>query len=766
MLTFINKHEIHATVASHFSSPEPDPMNFRKVLLLSFLIHLFVSSVSAQDFSKDYVPLSSSGLLPPVFVESFLKKAAEDQTKLIDPNQARLTKKKAFVLASEFSLDHILKGGSVLFNDTISAYLNKVLDEILKNDPVFRKSIQLYVIKSTQVNAFSFDNGILLVNTGLLSQLDDEGQLAFILCHELVHYKRHHSISAYLDFFNVSNQNYHKSKNDLMLEVLNRSKDQETEADTAGLELFRNTNYDYGDIRTAFDVLQYSYLPFDEQEFPRSFFEDGNLRFPKNYFLDKTASVKEDDNYDDQKSTHPNIRKRRANLNSRIEKKEADSGRKKFIVSETAFRQTRDLARFETCRLFLQDLDYPNSIYSAYLLLRKYPANIYLHKIVAKALYEVASYKGSLQGTVNPANIFGLDAKYEPKPYEEIEGFSQQVFYLLHKLSSEEAVVLALNYSWKLNESLHYADPEINSLCDSLFVFLTQGNQKTISDYSKQTRTEILLEDSINKMKSLPPGFPSGEAQSSSLELSKYEKIKTQRKKAEVAGIATNTEDNFSKYAFIGLLKDKIFTDRFQHFIDLERTKANTATEKHDIQGDQSPEPEPGIKKLVIVEPFFYHLNDNKEQKIDFEKTVRGQDRFERIIRENATREKLDYNTIDPQLMKEGDMHTYNDFVCANDWINERLQHGLNVRTLVSGTYKKEDLIARYGTNYFMWTGVFSIKRKGLRRSYTYIYVAVYDLSKETAVFTQTKEMKKRGTEKRLNAYFSKTFRTLRGVNK
>ncbi len=737
-------------------------MIVRKLFMLFFLELLF-RSASAQDFSKDYTPVRSGGLLPAAFVQSFSQKVGEDQAKLKDLNPQTLSKKKDFILASEFSLDRILRGGSVLFNDTISSYLNKVLDVILKDDPEFRKGIHLFVIKSTQVNAFSFDNGILLVNTGMLSQLDDEAQLAFILCHELIHYKRHHSISAYLDFFRVSNPGYHKSMNDMMLEALNRSKEQETEADTAGLEIFKSTAYDYESIHTAFDVLEYAYLPFDEQEFNRNFFEDGNLRFPRNYFLEKTAAIKENDNYNDDKSTHPNIRKRKTSLNSKLDKNYVNTNRKKFIVSETGFLHARDIARFETCRLYLQDLDYPNAIYSAYLLLKKYPQNAYLQKIVAKALYEVASYKGTIQGPANTVSLFGTDTKYELKGYEDIEGFSQQVYYLLHKLSSEEAVVLALNYSWKLNASLNYTDPEVNSICDSLFVFLTQGNQRSLADYSRQTRAEILLEDSLNRGRNSMQGTNTELVANKprKTEPGKYDKIRIQQKKEELNGITTNTEENFPKYAFVELLKDKQFTDRFQHFVNLknEKTDPDTPVKNASLAGSNELPSE--IKKIVIVEPFYYHLNDNRVQKLDFDKTVLGQCNLEKLIRENVSRANLDYATIDPQQMKEGDMPQYNDFVCANDWINERLQHGLNVRTLVAGTDKKENLINRYGTRYFMWTGIISVKRKGFRGSYTYIYAIVYDLSKETAVFTQTEELRRRDTEKRLYARYYKIFSQL-----
>jgi hypothetical protein len=96
--------------------------------------------------------------------------------------------------------------------------------------------------------------------------------------------------------------------------------------------------------------------------------------------------------------------------------------------------------------------------------------------------------------------------------------------------------------------------------------------------------------------------------------------------------------------------------------------------------------------------------------------------------------------------------------VKQHDWINERLAHGSNVRTLVEGAESKEALIAKYGTSYFMWTGVMSLTRKGLLRPYTVIYVIVYDLATEKPVFTQTREIKMGDSKANLNSHFYDIF--------
>jgi predicted Zn-dependent protease len=731
---------------------------FRSVFL-STVFTFCLSFIHAQDYSRNYTPVSSTGQLPPIFVKTLTEKTNEDLSLLKDKNNSDLSKKKEFAIANNFNVDRILRGGSVLYNDSVSAYVHRVLNEILKKEPELRDHIQLYVIKSTQVNAFSFDNGVILVNTGLISQLDDESQLAFILCHELIHYKRRHSINAYLDFMTPSTNRYRKSRNDM--DVLNYSKDQEIEADTAGLELFKATSYDLEAIHSSFDVLQYSYLPFDEQEFPRSFLEDGNLKFPKSYFLDKTSPIREDDNYDDSKSTHPNIRKRKTNVNSRIDNSWVNTNRKKFLVSQASFNQAKEISRFETCRLYLLNLDYPNAIYSAFILLKKYPQNVYLRKIVAEALYEVASYKTRISSADNTINVFSGNSQFEFKDYADIEGFSQQVYYLLKKLSSEEATVLALNYSWKLNASSGYKDKQLGRICDSLFVFLTQGNDKSLGDFSTRSRADILRDDSIHKVSSTKVT----ESHTENGETSKYDRIKAQQKKEEVIEIASNTEEDFGKYAFIALLKDSLFTSRFRHFSDIRSEKISNARHrlsyserkrknKQELKSGKAL----GIQKVVVVEPFYYHLDDNKAGRLDMEATASGMIGLQNVIQENAAKIHLEYQSIDPMVMKANDVATYNDFANINDWINERIQHGYNSRTLVAGAKDKDLVLAKYGTNYFMWTGVISLKRKGLRGTYTFIYIMVYDLANEKVVFSENREIRMRDSKATLNSNYYDIF--------
>ena len=170
-------------------------------------------------------------------------------------------------------------------------------------------------------------------------------------------------------------------------------------------------------------------------DFKKSFFEDEYLILPDTAFLKKTSEIKANDDYDDSKSTHPNIRKRRGAVEPELVVSD-EASRKKYLVSEEEFKKAREIARFESCRLYLVDRDYVNAIYASYILLEKYPENLYLKKIVAKALYNIAISESS--GNRNKSNYnysTGNNGRLGSKTYsipdfEKIEGPSQRLYLI------------------------------------------------------------------------------------------------------------------------------------------------------------------------------------------------------------------------------------------------------------------------------------------------------------------------------------------------
>ncbi len=122
-----------------------------------------------------------------------------------------------------------------------------------------QREIRFYIVKSPSVNAFAADQGIVFVNLGLLAQVENEAQLAFVLAHEIVHYMKKHSIERYVESYKytIEASDYQNLSYDNKLESLMKyNKDQEFESDKYALiDFYSKTEYSSAEILSLFDVL-------------------------------------------------------------------------------------------------------------------------------------------------------------------------------------------------------------------------------------------------------------------------------------------------------------------------------------------------------------------------------------------------------------------------------------------------------------------------------------------------------------------------------
>src|SRR5204863_5250619 len=116
--------------------------------------------------------------------------------------------------------------------------------------------------------------------------------------------------------------------------------------------------------------------PFDELKFNRDYFNEGSYRVPAEYFLDSVSAVSAVDDYDDSKSTHPNIKSRRTAMINQVNElskeipAEKNEGRKLFIQSGEAFKKIQKICRYEECVLHLNNCEFEEAFYNAFLLLQ------------------------------------------------------------------------------------------------------------------------------------------------------------------------------------------------------------------------------------------------------------------------------------------------------------------------------------------------------------------------------------------------------------
>ncbi|MGK0390414.1 MAG: Zn-dependent protease with chaperone function [Maribacter sp.] len=170
----------------------------KNIYLPFALFLLFSFSLTAQNLNN-FEQLVSDGEIPKEFISSSSSKYKSLEKKVKDKKKAG-KKQKKFYLESSFAIDQLLRSGEVLFGDPVSDYVNKVADKLLEHSPKLRKKLRFYVVKSAGVNAFATDRGSIFVNLGLMSRLENEAQFAFVLAHEIIHYKHRHNMDSFLEY--------------------------------------------------------------------------------------------------------------------------------------------------------------------------------------------------------------------------------------------------------------------------------------------------------------------------------------------------------------------------------------------------------------------------------------------------------------------------------------------------------------------------------------------------------------------------------------
>lgn len=744
-------------------------LKFQIFLLLSFSL-VFCPSLLAQDFDN-YELLKSTGTIPKEFLTPSSEKYKKELEN-VNQEAKKSTQKdqKQFYLESNFVVDDLLQSAKVLFNDPITKYINQVADELLKNDPELRKKVRFYAVRSAAVNAFATNQGIIFVNVGLLAQLETEAQLAFILAHEISHVRNKHALDMYMEAQKI---NRYSSRSDLvkntsfddkMVATNYYSKELESEADQEGLKLYQASKYSLNDLDGVFDVLQYSYLPFDILPFKRDFFENEFITFPEDYFLleEDINEINGEYEEDESKSTHPSIDKRRAACNEMVAKYNSKD-RKSFLVNtQEAFLNIRDIARFELAYYYLHAFRYQDAIYASYILLKKYPNSLFLKKIIAKSLYGFTKFQNELRGiktySVSYSND-GLDSDYMSRSaYKKIEGPSQQVYYFLSRLKPNELTVFALRYVWDLTAE-HSNDVELNHIKEDLFLELAYHYKKR-SEFSSQSIVEIEAaqlaqaeQDSLDKIDATNAKPSSNNTN----KLSKYDKIKKQKKKQEVITEEEIEEKEYSKYAFRDVLEDAAFKDLFSQgqLEKKERTQRNeyynSSAGRAEIRKRKKRNAVAlGLDSVLVYTPYYVKVLDGRKTTVDHLTSEKNQALLSDLLVKNAKIAKLDVTLLSNNNLSETDAEAFNELHILSDWMSQQNRFG---GSLLMKSFNQDDVDAitkKYGVKYLLFTGVASLQR---RRTHWIYWSVVFDLT--TGRYSVIKEdyYKKKDTKTQLNAH-------------
>lgn len=705
-------------------------------IFLFLLVALFPVVLFSQDFNT-YQPLKSSGQVPDDFVLGVQEKI-EAGTDIVDNKKGWEKKMRLdFLVSNTYTMGQMLSSGRVLFGDPVTNYINKVKAILLKDNPELMDQIRIYTVKTNEVNAYATNDGVIFVTTGLMAQLESEAQLAYILSHEFIHYINKHNINSYIKNKQVlkGKREYNKlSFREKLLTSHSYSRELETESDIEGLEKFYDKSpYSYEAVNGVFDVLQFSFLPYDDKPFNYSIIGNNTSEIPEEYRKSKIKEISIDEDYDDSMHSHPNIKKRRSEANFIIEAKD-NTGRVHFTMGEEEFNKIRLMCRFELVRTAVLDNDFPTALYLISLLKDEVPESYFLDKYLVASLYGVAKMK------THSITIASLSQT------SEIQGQSLPVYTLIRKLNKKQITILALAKAWeqrmkfpddvyfrkvsedllemavfkhKVNPTDFYSKPKTAMMEEyGITADAGTGIVKTIIE---ETVEENVFGETVTSEKevevSTQPEVEEEEENEEMFEgMTRAEKI---RMKQEIKKL--KSDDNFIDFAFVEILKDSEFRSKF-------REQANKRDEKERAEAEMSLADKKKAQRLAYKEiqrtkKKGYALNEsslmilepvyvkNVKQETNYTLSNHNRIRLTQGMEQKAAEMGLKTTIFNLKDLDKNETAQFNEAVLMKEWARERLDFE-DVSIISSQINEVEKVAQKYGTNKILIPGVIADRYK------------------------------------------------------
>jgi beta-barrel assembly-enhancing protease len=595
-----------------------------RIILIVLLV--FTYNVCAQQDFNRFKTLRSEGKIPEDFSRLTLDKIEEDKGS--EGRSLSKAQEKVFLEGIHYGIDQLLHSGMVIYGDEISNYVSEVADKLLKKRYAsLRGKLRFYTIKSNASNALSTDQGIVFVTTGLLSQLTSEAQLAFILAHEIAHYQEKHVVESF-EYRNQRNRNTIKQ-----LSVY--SKEKELIADKVGIEIYNAAGYSKSQLLSSFDVLMYSYLPFEEVTFPKSYFNTDLLFVPESFFPNKKYEIKVIEDYDDSESSHPNIKKRKSEAISviNIYKNWGDIIN---YLGEERFIYIRNLCRFESIRTDILNANYADALYSIFILEKDFPNSDYLKRMKAQSWLGIAQYKsdGSINETVDRNS--------------ELEGEIASVHYFIKRLNLEATITMSLRQIQDVKNDLPN-DEEVHSIWKKILLLSADVKKFNIQNYSSLTfNSAVVAKLEVKDSSEIKKGLES---------LNKYERIK---RKKNYTDPTVFDSTKFYHYALTDLIEDEVFISKYNHIrdsLDLIQKEINAYNDlsyyekrKRNKEKANSEEWGSGISEFILVEPAAISY---KKRRVDYKASEKIKTRYEEAINNAGSFLDMSIYTINSKNLNE-----------------------------------------------------------------------------------------------------------------
>lgn len=376
-----------------------------------------ITSVGFSQNSVAFTPFVANTGLEQSLLDGVTKRYQQDLAGLNGPNKkylADIYKERYELIRDRFTEKEVLSDREA------QDYLMALAREIFRANPSLDTTgLRILFSRSFYANASSMGEGTILFNIGLFHRLENESQAAFVLCHELAHYRLNHSNSNIHQYVNtVYSEDFQRKLKEIQrsgygqnsqLEALGKNllfknrrhgRAFEHAADSMAVELLKNTRFDLHESLNALGLLDSAdkdkytgKLALEKQlqlpsfAFQKSWLESDDLHFG--------ASKGEEQKQEaDSLKTHPDCSKRIEALKPQVARY-AQPGARKFVVNEAQFQRLKTQFDYEIVAYCFQNKQVSKSLYYALQGLQVYPNDVYLTTMVGKSLNEIYTHQKS-----------------------------------------------------------------------------------------------------------------------------------------------------------------------------------------------------------------------------------------------------------------------------------------------------------------------------------------------------------------------------------
>jgi len=331
------------------------------LLLFTCIVNLVTA---AQQLQPNYVFQKDDSVLKKQYFEQSIKQ----KESLIASLGAQNSKYYKEAYEDQFKeIGKLLQSSRSVTAPEPNRYLQSVLQKIIAaNDELKGKELRVIFSRDWWPNAYSMGEGTIAINAGLMIFLENEAELAFIICHELSHYYLQHTqkaVKKYIETINSPalqeelkklskeefkvNQRLEQLIKTLVFDSRQHSRSNEAEADMQAFDFMKKTGYDCKAIESSLHLLdkidEVSYYKplnleqvfnFIDYPFKKRWTQKESVIFGQLNEKDGPLTPQEKDSL----KTHPDCSTRILLLSDSIKKISAG---KNFLADENAFNKLK-----------------------------------------------------------------------------------------------------------------------------------------------------------------------------------------------------------------------------------------------------------------------------------------------------------------------------------------------------------------------------------------------------------------------------------------